>query len=150
MPRVYRLDKLECPPLEELEPKIRRRIMRRAVRIAGQRARELVPDSGVAHKSKLRKSIRWDVLDAGMTGRVKAKAPHAHLVHDGTKPHTIPAPKDPLKRRKAFPLFAGGRAMRHPGARPNPFLVRAAEETLPHVIEAMYAGAQEALAEMSE
>ncbi len=121
--------------------------MRQAVRIAGLKARELAPDSGRSHKSKLNKSIRYDVLDAGMTGRVRAKAPHAHLAHDGTKGHHIPAPKDPLKRRKAFPLFAGGHAVWHPGARPNPFLVRAAEEVLPEMQEVLRQGIEDALSE---
>ena len=148
MPRVHRLDRLECPPLEEIAPRARRKIMRQAVRVGALKARQLAPDSGRRHKSKLNKSIRYDVLDAGLTGRIKARAPHAHLVHDGTKAHRIPAPKDPLRRRKVFPLFAGGHPEWHPGARPNPFLVRAAEETLPEMERVMREGAEAAMAEV--
>ncbi len=149
MPRTYRLDRLECPELEQLEPAMRRRIMRQAVRVAALAARQEAPDSGTGHKRKLNKSIRYDVLQAGLTGRVRATAPHAHLVHDGTKPHLIPAPKDPLKRRKMFPLYAGGRPVRHPGARANPFLVRAAEEALPEVLRVMREAAEAAIAEVA-
>lgn len=149
MPRRYRLDKLEMPELESLEPKMRRKIMRQAVRVGALRARQLAPDSGFAHKNKLRKNIRYDVLQAGLTGRIRARAPHAHLVHNGTKSHMIPAPKDPVKRKRAFPLFAGGRAMRHPGARANPFLLKAAEETLPEMERIMRESAEEAINEVA-
>jgi HK97 gp10 family phage protein len=146
--RRWRLDKLEVPGLEDIEPKARRKIMRKAVRIGALEARKTAPDSGRKHKNKLNKSIRYDVMDKGMTGRIKARAPHAHLVHDGTKAHAIPAPEDPLKRRRAFPLFAGGHSERHPGARANPFLVRAGEKMRPEMEQVLREGVNEALGEV--
>lgn len=136
------------PELEEIAPRARRKIMRKAVRVGALEVRRTAPDSGRKHKGKLSKSIRYDVLDKGLTGRIKARAPHAHLVHDGTKAHMIPAPKDPLRRRKAFPLFAGGHAERHPGARANPFLVRAAKRMRPEMEQVLRDGVREALAEV--
>lgn len=147
--RQYRLDKLEAPDLEQLEPKARRKIMRRATKIAGLQARKEAPDSGIKHKSKLNKTIRYDVLDQGRQGRVRAKAPHAHLVHDGVRAHVIPAPKDPAIARRAFPLYAGGHSVRHPGARANPFLVRAAEKVRPEMEQVLREEGAAALAEVA-
>lgn len=153
--RKYRLDRLEMPDFEELEPKARRRIMRQAVRVAALKARALAPASSNTHrgmkmgvKGKLNRSIAYSVHDRGLTGKVKAKAPHAHLVHDGTRPHVIPAPKDPIKRKRAFPFYAGGHPIKHPGSRAQPFLVQAGEQVRPEMEQIMRDGVLEAAQEV--
>jgi HK97 gp10 family phage protein len=156
MPKKYRLDKLEVPSLEEAEPKIRRKVMRQAVKVVAIKARALAPDSGNSHrgmkmgvKGKLNRSIKYTVLDRGLTGKVAAKAPHAHLVHDGTQRHLIPAPKDLDKRKRAFPLYAGGRPVTHPGARAQPFLIEAEQQVHGEVERVLRDGAEEALREVA-
>ncbi len=149
MTRQYRLDKLEMPALEELAVKARRKVLREGVRVIALKVREIAPDSGRKHTGKLNKTIRYQVRRAGLEGVVAAKAPHAHLVHDGTKSHEIPAPKDPEKVRRAFPLYAGGHAEKHPGARAQPFLKQAAEETRPQVEQVLREGTEAAIAEVA-
>lgn len=148
MPRKYRLDKLEMPELEEIVPKARRKIMRQGVKIIALKVREIAPDSGIRHKGKLNKTIRYQVTRGGLEGVVAAKAPHAHLVHNGTKAHQIPAPKDPLKWRSVWYFYPGHRPVKHPGSRPQPFLLEAAEQTRPQVEQALRDGVEAAIREV--
>lgn len=140
MPR-YRLDKLEMPDLVAMPKKMRAKIMRQGTRVVALRARELAP----VRTGRLKKSIGYNVSRGGLQGKVRSKAPHSWLVHDGTRPHTIPAPKDPDKRKRAFPLFAGGHAERHPGARKQPFLTDAGEQSRPEVEARMAEVAREVI-----
>jgi HK97 gp10 family phage protein len=148
MPRRYRLDKLEMPELEEILPRARRKIMRAGVKIIALKVRQIAPDSGVAHKGKLRKTITYQVLQGGLQGVVAAKAPHAHLVHNGTKAHEVPAPKDPAKFRAVYRFHPGGRPAQHPGSRPQPFMTDAAEQTRGEVERAMKQATEEAMREV--
>jgi len=148
MPRRYRLDKLEMPALEDLAPKARRKVMRQGVKIIAIKARELAPDSGVRHKNKLKRSIRYQVLQGGLQGVVSSKAPHAHLVHNGTRAHEVPAPKDPAKFRAVWWFHPGGRPAKHPGSRPNPFFVDAAEQTRDEVERALKEATEAAIREV--
>ena len=123
--KVYRLDKGEIPDLDSLTPKVRRKVMRAGVRIVALKTRALIPDSGRAHKVKLKKSITYGTKAYGFTGYVRSKAPHAHLVHDGVKPHDIKP-----KRKQALNLGGAVRkTVHHPGYAGNPFLTDAAEQT---------------------
>ncbi len=151
MPRKYRLDKLEIPDLEGFTNKVRRQVMSKGARILALRVREIVPDSGIAHKNKLKKSIRYGTKKAGFQGYVKAKAPHAHLVHDGAKAHIIPAPKDPEKLKRAWMWYPGGRPVQHPGIQhPNPFLIKAGEDSVEEVNRALKEAADTAVVEIAE
>jgi HK97 gp10 family phage protein len=132
MPRKYRLDKLEMPELEAMEPIARKYVMREGLKVIVLYLRANVPDSGTKHKGKLNKSIRYNVKAGGLIGTVRAVAPHAHLVHEGV-PHRRGV--EPNKRRQP-PVKAllipgiGFRASASAGPMPaNPFLLRAAEET---------------------
>lgn len=153
MPRVYRLDKFEQPDMEALVPSVRRVVMREALKHVQQWLRGHVPDSGVKHKGKLNKSIRVSVYYGGLVGKVRATAPHAHLVHEGTRgPRKVT-----LNVRRAEPakaLSIPGVGYRHSamaGRMPaNPYLTRA-EKTLRPAIEAiMQAGTEAALAAYAE
>ena len=106
-----------------LSAKVEKNIMRSALRagavVIRDEAKANVPvDSGL-----LKKSIRISGGSKGgtVTGSVKVggrKAPHAHLVEFGTRPHKI-EPKD------AEALAINGtpfRSVEHPGARPQPFM----------------------------
>lgn len=140
MPR-YRLDKLEMPNLVAMPKTMRAKIMRQGTRVVALKARELVP----VRTKRLKKSIGYSVSRGGLQGKVRSKSPYSWLVHNGTRPHIIPAPKNPDVRKKAFPLFAGGHAERHPGARKQPFLTDAAEQVLPEVEARMAEVAKEVI-----
>jgi len=143
------LDQGEVPDLEGFATKFRRKIMYAASKVVALKARVLAPDSGIARKGKLKRTIRYGAQDRGWEGYVKTKAPHAHLVHEGTAPHVIPAPPDTATARRAFPLYAGGQAVQHPGARAQPFLVEAERQARPEVERVLREGAAEAVAEVA-
>jgi len=134
MPRRYRLDKLEMPELEAMVPEVRKVVFREGLKVIALYLRANVPDSGVAHKGKLKKSIRYNVKAGGLLGTVKAVAPHAHLVHEGTNLRkTVP------KTARALRIpGVGWRASADNGSMPaNPFLLKAADETMDQVIGVM-------------
>jgi len=143
--RRYRLDKGELPDLLALEPKIRKKVMRQGAKVVALKARELAP----VMTGALKKSINWTVNRSGVTAKVRTKSPHGHLVHDGTQAHTIPAPKDPEDRRRAWRLYPGGRAVHHPGAKKQPFFTDAAEQSKGEVERVMSQVAEEAAAEVA-
>ena len=150
MPKKYRLDRLEMPDIEAMEPKLRSKVMRQAVRVVALRARQIVP----VRSGKLKKSLSYGVLKGGLTGKVNARAkyaPHAHLVHDGTRPHDIRA-KTPEAAQSAWRFYHGSTAtvLHHPGARANPFLLKAAEDTRGEVEAKMREVAEQVLAEVAE
>jgi HK97 gp10 family phage protein len=153
MPRKYRLDKLDMPELEAMEPIARKAILREGLKVVALYIRAHVPDSGVAHKGKLKKSIRYSVQQGGLLGKVKAVAPHAHLVHEGTKgPRRVT-----LNKRRSEPARAltipgvGFRHSANAGPMPaNPFLLKAADATrdeMEGVIRKAMADAAAAVAE---
>jgi len=150
MPKRYRLDKLEMPDILAMEPKLRARVMRQGVKIIAIEARENAP----VRSGKLKKAITYSVSRGGVEGKVKAtktKAPHAHLVHDGTKGHIIKA-KTSESARRGWRFYRGSvhKELWHPGAKPNPFLLDAAEETRAEVERVMAKTAQDVLAEVAE
>jgi len=144
MPKQYRLDKLEMPELEALEGLARKQIFREGLKVIALYLRAHVPDSGVPHKGKLKKSIRYNVQAGGRAmvmavGKVKAVAPHAHLVHEGTRAHPVVLNARRSEPAKALNIPGIGfrHSAQHPGSRANPFLLRAAEVTRPDVERVM-------------
>ena len=149
MPKVHRLDKLEMPDILALEPKLRKKVMRVAAKIARDEAKTLVP----VRSGRLKKALTYNVDRGGLSGKVKAtkaKAPHAHLVHDGTKPHQIHA-KTKESARSGWKFYRGStrKAVQHPGTKARPFLVDAAEQSRHEIERAMVAKANEVLAEVA-
>ena len=148
--KSYRLDKLEMPDILALEPKLRAKVMYQGVKVITLYVRENAPDSGIRRKGKLNKSIKNRVRDYGRTGYVLAKAPHAHLVHDGTAPHRIHA-RSKETARAGWRFYRGSvhRAVKHPGARAQPFLVEAGEKTRDDVEQVMAEVAEQVVAEVA-
>jgi len=147
MAKQYRLDKLEMPDILAMEPKLRKKVMREGVKIAREQARQEVP----VRSGHLKKALRYSVGRGGVEGKVRApKAPHAHLVHDGTAAHTITATSKESARR-GWKWYRGSihRKVRHPGARAQPFLVDAGENARPEIEAAMARRGQEVLAEVA-
>jgi HK97 gp10 family phage protein len=149
MPKVYRVDKLEVPELDTVTAKIRRKVMRPAVKLVAEKVREIAPDSGRAHKGKLKKSIRYQVLDRGNKGEVKSTSPVAHLVHDGTAAHQITPSNAPALMFAGRTGLVHAKAVNHPGSRAQPFLLEAEAATRPDVERVLKQGAEAALAEIA-
>ena len=156
MPRVikggnkrYDLEKLEMPDLLAIEPKARRKIMYEAAKIIALKVRQIAPDSGIRHKGKLNKTISYRALAGGVKSQVSAKAPHAHLVHDGTKAHGISA-KTPESARANWRFYRNSTetVVQHPGARAQPFLIDARDQTQAEVEQVMRDGVEAAIAEV--
>ena len=147
MPKKYRLDKFEMPDILGMEPKLRSKVMRAAVKIARNAARLIAPE----RTGKLKKALTYSVGRGGVTGKVRAtKAPHAHLVHDGTKPHEIHA-KSKESARSGWKFYRGSTtsAVKHPGAHGTPYLVESGVKARPEIEEAMRQKAKEVLAEVA-
>ncbi len=120
------------PDLEALAPMIRKTVMKEGLNYMVGYLREHVPDSGIKHKGKLKKSITSSVVSQGLVGKVRAKAPHAHLVHEGTRgPRKVTL--NPRRQPPARALLIPGIGYRHSavaGRMPaNRFLLKAADET---------------------
>lgn len=153
MPRKYRLDKLEMPDLEALEPIARRAAFREGIKVIALWLRANVPDSGVKHKRKLNKSIKYNVQAGGLTAKVKATAPHAHLVHEGTKePRKVTL--NARRQEPAKALNIPGVGFRHSataGRMPaNPFLLKAADETRDEMNKVLKEAVEAAAAAVAE
>jgi HK97 gp10 family phage protein len=146
----FMLDKLEMPELEALEKIARRKVMYNAAKIVALRVREIVPVGAQKHKNKLSKSIRYRAFADGLKSQVASKAPHAHLVHDGTKAHDIRAHSHETAR-SGWMFYHGSErsTVHHPGAQGFPFLIEARDQTIHEVEEGMRRDMEEALAEIA-
>jgi HK97 gp10 family phage protein len=109
---------------EKLERNVVRGGLRAAAKIVADEAKRLVP----VRRGVLQKSIRISsrVKNGLVTVSVKAGgkgARHAHLVELGTKPHLI--------GRRGFKVAA----IRHPGAKPKPYMKPAFERKVRAAID---------------
>lgn len=104
--------------------------MRSILRLIAADARVNVP----VKTGNLGRSIKeGPVITEGpfkVTGSVSADAPYAAFVHQGTQPHVIRP-----RTKKALRFTMDGRevfakSVNHPGTRPRPFLLNAAERVL--------------------
>lgn len=101
----------------------KRQAMSRAVLTVEAAAKREAP----VRTGNLRRTITSRVEQGGNRGVVGTNAVYARPVHEGSRPHTIRA-----TRAKA--LFWKGashpvRVVKHPGNKPNRFMVRAAESS---------------------
>lgn len=134
---VYNLGKLEMPDILSLAPEIRKKALAQGAKVIAVEARKTAPDSGHSHKNKLNKSITYRARNNGLEMAVVVKAPHAHLVHDGTRAHPI-KPKTLESARAGYRFYGGSmNAIRHPGARSQPFLTEAGESKRGEVEQVM-------------
>jgi HK97 gp10 family phage protein len=146
---VYDLGKMEMPDILKLAPETRKKVLRQGARIIALEARRTAPDSGKKHENKLNKTIGYRARRNGLEMAVVVMAPHAHLVHDGTRAHAI-APKTLESARRGFRFYHGSmNPLQHPGARSQPFLTDAGETKRAEVEEALIQGAMEAWAEIA-
>jgi HK97 gp10 family phage protein len=120
MPFTVRIDG-KIPALDKVPAAIQRAAMPDIVAVVAAKARELAP----RRTGELAGSIDTVVQRAGERGIVRAKAPHAHLVHNGTKPHPVTGKALPIPTAEGI-IFR--RMMTHPGTKANPFLTNALEQ----------------------
>lgn len=129
--------------LQQFPDRVQRRVLRPAVTKAStpivKKAKRLAPvGEGLTPDGRERPHLAKTITKtraklSKKTGSVvvvvgpeKNKAPHSHLVHDGTQPHDIVLTK-PLQLGSV--TLPAGFVIRHPGAKPNPFLHNAIEAT---------------------
>jgi len=132
MPRFRGEARIVFPPLGKAADELVRALMPHMVKLVGAKADELVP---VGRTRKLKQSKKETVQQVGLQGVVKYTARHAHLVHEGTRPHTIKPRKDSGKLR----MIAGGHLVfraefEHPGAKGQPWLTDALEQSKPAIM----------------
>lgn len=129
--------------MQKLGERTQRYIIRNALKMVGRmvvkRAKQLCPKgAGLRPNGEQRKhlkqtikttSIKWyrnSNTFAVVVGNDARQAPHAHLVHNGTAPHTTVTTKPLLLNGRPF---RPGMVFHHPGARPTPYLADAVEQT---------------------
>lgn len=150
MPKPLTLQNVMALGLAEMPEAIARRAMPEIVDLVTQRARQLAPGRrSESNPKSLRAKIRGKVLPGGLSGVVQATARHAHLVHDGTAPHDV-APR----RQKALHYRTGGiwkfrLGAPHPGARAQPFLDEARDQSIADVEEQLRLAAEAELREVA-
>lgn len=145
----FSLADLEVPDLERIAEPVRKFGMRESVKLVAKEARKRAPvgrDRKPA-KDRLRRQIRYSVRKRGLEGSVRAKARHAHLVHDGTKPHWIRSREGRVMVFRAAGRTVIARAVRHPGAKAQPFLDEALERSTSEIGRILAAAAREGINE---
>ena len=84
---------------------------------------------------KLARSIVMEVNEQG-EAKIRALAPYAKFVVEGTRPHKIyPVRAGVLAFKTAAGDIVFTRVVRHPGTKPNPFLTRALDKAREKVDE---------------
>lgn len=124
--------------LKTLPAKIERNILRSALRAGGNVFKKDMQANVPVEEGELRASVRTTTRSKkGMVyAAVKVggkRAPHAHLVEFGTKPHQI-------KAKKGGGLTVGGGvvfSVDHPGAKPHPFARPSFDAKPPAAIQAV-------------
>jgi len=150
MARVLSLEAVRALGLTQLPLGIARRALPAIVTRVTEKARELAPGRRAASNPKsLRANIRGKVLPDGVSGVVQATARHAHLVHDGTKPHEV----TPRRKKALRGLSSGGwhfsMSAPHPGAKAQPFLDQARDQSIAGVEEDLRVAAEAELREVA-
>ena len=124
--------KIDLVDVDALSDDVRRASMAAVANLVRKYARRRTPMSkgkalrkdGVTKRTKLRQSIGTRVSKDGKNAVVYAKAPHARIIHDGTKAHQLIA--------KGHHANIGGHwvtgPIMHPGQPGVPYLVQGAED----------------------
>lgn len=140
MPIVYSMDLVDP---DEQTDNFRKKVVSAAANCVKRNVRRVVPRGGTRTDAawvargdyRLFRTIFSYVSPDARTAAVTAKSRHAHLVHEGTKPHEI-AP------RRVTHLAIGGTSLvtgpvQHPGAKAQPFLLWGAENAKSEIPAAM-------------
>ena len=131
----------DYPELMGVPEEIKREAMPQVVKHVAEIARAEAPKrAGLSSSKSIVSRIKGSVEKAGLVGRVRAGAPHSHLIEFGTRPHSLASgsgksKKKPGSRLKIFgdPSIIRMSAM-HPGSAANPFMQRA-DDKAPPVVE---------------
>lgn len=137
--------------LRQLPGKLQRRVLRSAVQkgatVVVKKARKLAPlGKGLTPDGRPRDHLRKTIVRTrakfypntgtvlSVAGVEKGKSPHAHLVHDGTKPHAITLTQPLVLNNVVLPP---GFVIDHPGSDANPYVDAAVRATRPQVLKTM-------------
>ena len=141
------VDALELP---ELPRAIIRRAMPGIVEDVTDLARKIAPGRrSETNPKSLRANIRGKVLADGLSGVVQATARHAHLVHDGTKAHEVTPRRKQALHGASRGVWHFSMSAPHPGARAQPFLDEARDQSIPAVEERLRVAAEAELREVA-
>lgn len=111
---------------EKTVKEVGRAIEKSTILVHNQSLRE-APVNKQGGGGNLRQLIKWKLLTK-LRGEVRADAKYSGYVHEGTRPHIIKARnKKVLANERAGKIF--GKVVRHPGTKPNPFLLRALKKS---------------------
>ncbi len=86
-----------------------------------------------SHTYGLRKSITWGAQLGSTSAHavVRASAPYAGFVENGTKPHDITPRRAQVLRFQQNGAIRFARIVHHPGTAPRPFMAQAADKVTP-------------------
>jgi hypothetical protein len=86
-----------------------------------------------SHTYGLRSSIQWGTQLGAKSAHavMRASAPYAAFVENGTKPHTITAKRQTTLRFVQNGAVRFSRSVRHPGTKPRPFMAQAQDRATP-------------------
>lgn len=121
--------------------------IRQALNKVAERIRDRAIDEAPYRKGILKRSITVhdERPDRVIVSAGDADAPYAPFVHEGTRPHLIkPKHKKALSWKGAkHPV----KRVKHPGIKPNPFLLRAAKKTASEIPRLIGKAATDAVAQ---
>lgn len=141
MPAVVKVD---FPEIEGLGRLLLRQVMADIVKVVETKARELAPRGATG---RLQKSIKGRVERGGERGVVAAKTRYAHLVHEGTGPHVIKARKSRYLSIRSGGARIARRSVSHPGAKGQPYLKDAVEQSRAETLRMLEAKGEQYLGE---
>ncbi len=86
-----------------------------------------------SHTYGLRSSIQWGTQQGASSAHavMRASAPYAAFVENGTRPHTIEARRKTTLRFVQNGAVRFSRIVHHPGTKPRPFMAQAQDRATP-------------------
>lgn len=116
---------VQLPQSDAVSAAAAKAAMPHIVRVVAEEAARRAP---VGRTKRLKDSIEGKVDQGGRRGVVAATAPHAHLVHEGTKAHATALKRRSKARALAIPVrgrLVFRHSAEHPGSKRQPFLTEA-------------------------
>lgn len=138
--------------LKRLPDDIRKKVVKSMNTAGGTVIAKAARKEAPVKSGRLKKSIVRLVRRGGRVvaiGPEYREAPHDHLVHDGTQPHSLgkiyrTVGKINGKRAR----IAQRKGIQHPGSRPNPYMVRAMDKSRQAVFHKMAQTATKRIAKL--
>ncbi len=124
---------VEFPLPQDVAEEIVKQTMPVLVEVVADKAHELVP----RRSGRLEAGLEGRVEQGGLRGAIADHARHAHLVHEGTRAHSIY-----VRKARSLRFYSGAgylfrREVLHPGARGQPFLTEAVRQSRDKIEQAL-------------